>query len=108
MIGGSTLTATSSWAPWYPPSNLPILSLPVNALAARMAFSVPSVPEFTKRTLSIEGIRSTMISPHLTTSSDGAGKDSPRAACSVTAFTTAGWECPRIRVVMLLMRSTLA
>ena len=58
LAGGLTLTATCSWAPWYPPSNLASLCLPVNAHAARMAISVPSVPEFVKRIVSSEGMRS--------------------------------------------------
>ena len=52
---GRTLTETYSWEPWYPPSNLAILCLPVKALAALRAMRVPSVPELAKRTESTEG-----------------------------------------------------
>ena len=44
----------SAW-PWYPPSNLTILSRPVYPRASRTALIAASVPEETSRTLSMEG-----------------------------------------------------
>ena len=44
----------SAW-PWYPPSNLMILSRPVYPRASRTALIAASVPEETRRTFSTEG-----------------------------------------------------
>ncbi len=44
----------SAW-PWYPPSNLTILSRPVYPRASRTALIAASVPEETSRTFSMEG-----------------------------------------------------
>ena len=46
-------TRRASSCPWYPPSNFRIMSRPVAALASRIADMVASVPEFTKRTISM-------------------------------------------------------
>ena len=71
----------------------------MKARAARTAFMVASVPEFTKRTASMLGMRLVRLSASLTSCSLGPGKDMPRVACSVTASTTEAWAWPRIRLV---------
>ena len=72
---------------------------PVNARAARMANIVASVPEFVKRTRSIDGSRRVSSSASSTSTSVGAANADPFRTCSSTAATTAGWAWPRIRLV---------
>ena len=79
----------SSW-PWYPPSNLRIMSRPVAALASRIADIEASVPEFTKRIISMDGTASTMSLAAVTSISVGAPNDAPRAVASCAAWTTSG------------------
>ncbi len=57
---------------------------------------VASVPELTKRTISIEGTASTTILANSTSQRVGAPKLTPCAAASWIAFTTAGWAWPTI------------
>ena len=89
---GVTLTCTASWFPWYAPSHFAKRFLPEKARAARTAFNVASVPEFTNRTLSSEGTLSHINSPHSTTNGVGAGYETPRSSCSPNASITAGWR----------------
>ncbi len=103
--GGWTLTATYSWAPWYAPSNLAILGRPVKARAARMAISVPSVPELVKRTVSSEGMRSHRSWARRTWDTVGVLKAVPFAAWAAIPSTSSGWAWPRIRLVALSMKS---
>ena len=105
LAGGLTLTATCSWAPWYPPSNLASLCLPVNAHAARMAMSVPSVPEFVKRIVSSEGMRSQRSCATRTCTWVGVLKAVPLRVCSPSASTTIGFAWPTMRVVAFSMKS---
>jgi hypothetical protein len=69
---------------------LAIFTLPVSALAARMAFSVASVPELVKRTISTEGTRWQISFARRTWYSLGALYTNPLDACSWTACTTGG------------------
>ena len=62
-----------------------ILSRPVNARASRMHDIVASVPLFTIRTFSIEGIQSQINSAISTSSGFGIPKLNPRVAASRTA-----------------------
>jgi hypothetical protein len=57
---------------------------------------VASVPELTRRTISIEGNARVMTSASSTSASVGAPKDVPFPAAAVTAFTTSSGACPRI------------
>ncbi len=61
----------SAW-PWYAPSALMIRFRPVAPRARRMALMVASVPELTKRTISIDGTIFTTRSARRTSSSVGA------------------------------------
>ena len=67
-----------------------ILSLPVNPLASRTALIQASVPEFTKRILSILGTMDTANSAILVSISVGIPKLVPFLAFSMTASTTDG------------------
>ena len=58
---------------------------------------VASVPELTKRIFSMEGKRRFTASASSTSPGQGAPKEVDRPAASVTARTTSGWACPRIR-----------
>ena len=60
------------------------------------AVSAASVPELTKRTISIDGKASQTSSANSTSRRVGAPKLVPSRAASVTASTTRGWACPRI------------
>jgi hypothetical protein len=55
---------------------------------------VASVPLDTNRTISIEGIASTIVSASSTSPGVGIPYDVPRAACSAIARTTAGCAWP--------------
>ena len=67
-----------------------ILLRPVNALARRKALIVASVPELTKRTISIEGTLSVTNFASLFSASVGAPKLNPRILALVTASNTDG------------------
>ena len=66
------------------------------ALASRIADIVASVPEFTKRTISMDGTASTMSLAAVTSISVGAPNDAPQAVASCAALVTSGCACPRI------------
>ena len=68
----------------------------VKPRATRSAVIVASVPEFTSRTIWIEGIRSMIIFASVTSAAVGAPKLTPRRAASQTAATTSGCACPRM------------
>ena len=72
----------SPW-PWYPPAVLTIRARPVAARASRIADIVASVPELTKRTISIDGTIETIFSASLTSSSVGAPNEDP---CRIERF----------------------
>ncbi len=57
---------------------------------------VASVPEFTMRTCSMEGMSAQMVSAISVSMAVGAPKPSPPATVSCTARTTSGWACPAI------------
>jgi hypothetical protein len=61
-----------------------------------MALMAASVPEFTMRTMSMEGTISAMVRAISISSSVGAPKLVPRGSCASRAFTTDGCPCPRI------------
>ena len=65
------------------------------ARAMRMARCVASVPDMVKRTSSAQGTSLFTSSAHRTSSSWQAPTWVPRAICSCTARTTAGWQWPR-------------
>ena len=69
----------------------------MKARASRMALKVASEPELTNRTRSAHGTSEEMrrASP-IACRFSMEKKWVPRAACSVTAATTASWACPRI------------
>ena len=71
------------------------LSRPVNPRATRMALMAASVPELTRRSISMEGTAPATSSASSTSPPVGAPKLAPRAAASWTARTTAGWAWPR-------------
>jgi len=73
-----------------------ILSRPVNPRATRTALITASVPELTRRTFSAEGTADTIISANRTSASVLAPNDVPRAAASVTAWTTRAGAWPKI------------
>ena len=102
---GFTLTEAYSCEPWYAPENLAILCLPVKVRAARIALSVASVPEFTKRTLSSDGTLSHRMRARRIALSFGPTKPVPRPACSAMASTTMGLAWPMMRLVAFSMKS---
>jgi len=69
---------------------------PLYARARRKALMVASVPEFTKRTISIEGTASMTSLASSFSASVGAPKLNPPRAARTTASTTAGCVWPRI------------
>jgi hypothetical protein len=73
-----------------------ILSLPVNARARRIALMAASVPELTKRIISIEGIAPQIIAASLVSNSVAAPKLVPLPAARLNAATTRRSACPRI------------
>ena len=73
-----------------------ILSRPVNARARRIHDIAASVPLFTIRTFSIEGIQSQINSAISSSSGFGIPKLNPRVVASRTASTTTFGACPRI------------
>ena len=78
------------------PFELDDFSRPVNARASRRALIVASVPEFTIRTISMDGtIRRDMLR-HLHLEPVGAPKLVPADAARVTAPITRGCAWPRI------------
>ena len=86
---GFTLTSAASWRPWYPPSNLMILSRPVAARARRTECMVASVPLEPKRTIST-GKRSQISSASSHSMSCGMPNMVPVERRPWTAFMTAG------------------
>jgi len=72
------------------------VSRPVKPRASRIALIVASVPEDTRRTISMLGTRATSSSASSISASVGAPKVSPRAAASCTARTVSGSAWPRI------------
>ena len=95
--GGFTAATTPSCQPWKCPWNFRIFGRPVKARAMRRARCVASVPDMVKRTIWAEGISFCTSSAHRTSSSWLAPRCVPRATCSWTALTTAGWQWPRNR-----------
>ena len=71
-------TRKLSECPWYPPSVLTIRFRPVAPRARRTALIVASVPELTKRIISMDGTSFETFSASRTSSSVGAPKDVPR------------------------------
>ena len=69
-------------------------SRPVTPRASRIALIVASVPELTRRTISMEGTASWMAWTSSVSPSVGAPKLRPSCAARHTASTTAGWACP--------------
>ena len=102
---GATLTSRASWLPWYAPSNLAILGLPVAARASRVAWSDASVPELTKRTFSAPGSLRVSSSAISHSSSVGAPSARPLRISASTASITDGWLWPRITAVWWLAKS---
>ncbi len=84
----------SAW-PWYPPSVLTMRLRPVAPRASRTALIVASVPELTKRTISIEGTSFETFSASRTSSSVGAPKEVPRRTARSSARRTNGGPCPK-------------
>ena len=71
-------------------------SRPVKPRASLMAVMVASVPEFTRRTLSMPGTLWTISSASSISSSVGAPNPRACSACDRTAATTRGSLWPRI------------
>jgi hypothetical protein len=68
----------------------------VAARARRIALIVASVPEETKRTISMDGTASITRSASSASASVGAPNEVPRGRASCTASMTAGCAWPRI------------
>ncbi len=73
-----------------------ILLRPVAPRARRMALMPASVPELTRRIISIDGTWRMISSASSTSRSVGAPKLNPSSAAFCTASSTAGWPWPRI------------
>ena len=73
-----------------------IRARPVAARASRTAAIVASVPELTRRTISMDGTRRAIASAMSTSSAVGAPNASPDASCRSIAAITAGGRWPRI------------
>ena len=84
----------SAW-PWYAPSALMMRLRPVAPRARRMALIVASVPEFTKRTISIDGTIFATRSARRTSSSVGAPYDVPRREARSSARRTKPGTWPK-------------
>ena len=70
-----------------------------------MAISVPSVPEFVKRIVSSEGMRSQRSRATRTCTSVGVLNAVPLRVCSPSASTTIGLAWPTMSVVAFSMKS---
>ena len=70
-----------------------------------MAISVPSVPEFVKRIVSSEGMRSQRSCATRTCTSVGVLNAVPLRVCSPSASTTMGLAWPTMSVVAFSMKS---
>ena len=88
--------STLSWAPWYAPSNLTMISRPVAARASRMAWRVASVPVLVNRIASMYPTAALTFSAASISRLVVMANVVPSAAASATADTTAGWPWPRI------------
>ncbi len=63
--------------------------------ASRIALIVASVPDETRRTMSMPGTAATIRSASSTSPAVGAPNDVPRAAAAVAAWTISGRACPK-------------
>jgi hypothetical protein len=73
-----------------------ILLRPVAPRASRMALMPASVPELTRRTISMDGTNFRISSASSISRSVGAPKEKPSVTAFCTASTTAGCPWPRI------------
>jgi hypothetical protein len=73
-----------------------MVSRPVKPRAKRMALMVASVPEFTKRTSSMDGMSRVTRRASAVSTSVGAPKERPSAATACTAAITWGCAWPTI------------